>query len=56
MTTIPTEIVSAEDGARLESIAAELQQPELTSLRRSELLEIATKIAEKYSCDSRLCE
>lgn len=49
-------VVSPEDRAQLEAIAAELQQAELNPLRRSELLETASKIAEKYSCDARLCD
>ena len=55
-TAIAADVISTEDRERLESVAAELEGAELTECRRLELLEIASNIAEKYSCDARLCE
>ena len=54
--TVGAEVISNEDRERLEAAAAELERAELTDSRRVELMEIASGIAEKYSCDARLCE
>ena len=61
MKNIPTvavaaDVISAGDRQQLEAVAAELARAELSEFRRQELLEIASEIAEKYSCDARLCE
>ena len=53
---IAAEVISNEDRKQLEAVAAELAGTTLTEHRRIELLEIAGEIAEKYSCDARLCE
>ena len=53
---IAADVISAEDRQQLEAVAAELARAELSESRRQELLESASKIAEKYSCDARLCE
>ena len=54
--TIAADVISNEDREQLEAVAAELEGAELTDSRRIELMEIASGIAEKYSCDARLCE
>ena len=56
MTAIAADVISGEDRRQLEAVAAELAGADITEGRRLELLEIASEIAEKYSCDARLCE
>jgi hypothetical protein len=56
VTAVATEVITNEDREQLEAVAAELARAELTEGRRLELLDIASAIAEKYSCDARLCE
>ena len=55
-TAVATEVITNEDREQLEAVAAELARAELTEGRRLELLDIASAIAEKYSCDALLCE
>ena len=49
-------VISPEDIAALETIAFQLENPDLPTARRAELLAAGTSIAERYACDVRDCD
>ena len=52
----PSHILTREDIAALDKITAQLEQPDLASSARTELLDAERAIIDHYSCDPRICE
>jgi hypothetical protein len=49
-------VLTVQDIAALETIAAQLENPHLTETERSHLQEASDSIVARYSCDCRLWE
>jgi hypothetical protein len=52
----PESVISANDRAAFEILAAELQKPNLSPEKRTEIVETGLAIAVRYQCDLRRYE